>query len=162
MTQHLGPYPVGLAGEYQCNTIATIAPGVPRRFLMEPPVFDPLDREAFTNPTLQRLWFFIYLLPIFGLIPALWQLSQRRGDRAGRQVSRLAVLTALIWLLGYGLLNSAAAATETQALAHGLLLLANSGWSSGYFLLNLWLMVRLWRRQPLTVPLLSRLTKYLP
>ncbi len=129
---------------------------------MEPPVFDPVDPDAFTNPALQRLWFFIYLLPIFGLIPALWQLSQRRGDRHARQVSRLAVLIALVWLLGYGLLNGSAAAMESQSLSHGLVLLLNSLWGSGYFLLNLWLMVRLWRGRSLTVPLLSRLTKYLP
>ncbi|XFA71915.1 hypothetical protein RYO59_000133 [Thermosynechococcaceae cyanobacterium Okahandja] len=129
---------------------------------MEPPVFDPVDRDAFTNPTLQRLWFFIYLLPIFGLIPALWQLSQRSGDRHARRVSRLAVLIALVWLLGYGLLHGTAAAMETQSLSHGLVLLLNSLWGSGYFLLNLWLMVRLWRGRSLEVPLLSRLTKYLP
>ncbi|WP_448534451.1 hypothetical protein [Parathermosynechococcus lividus] len=129
---------------------------------MEPPVFEPVDREAFTNPTLQRLWLFVYLLPIFGVIPALWQLSQRSGDRHARRVSRLAVLMAVVWVLGYGLLNGVAAATELSSIPHGVVLLANSVWGSGYFLLNVWLMVRLWRGRSLEVPLLSRLTKYLP
>lgn len=98
---------------------------------MEPP--NPVDRDAFTNPTLQRLWFFVYLLPIFGMIPALWQLSRRGGDRQTRHISRLALLIGLIWLLGYGLLNGAASVSEVQSLPHGLLLLLNSFWGSAYF-----------------------------
>ncbi|AXY67768.1 hypothetical protein D3A95_05335 [Thermosynechococcus sichuanensis E542] len=127
---------------------------------MEP--LDPVDREAFTNPTLQRLWFFVYLLPIFGMIPALWQLSRRGSDRQTRQVSRLALLMGLIWLLGYGLLNGAASVSEAQSLHHGLLLFLNSLWGSAYFLVNLGLMVRLWQGRSLKLPVLQRLMKYLP
>ncbi|MFN4279598.1 hypothetical protein [Thermosynechococcus sp.] len=127
---------------------------------MEP--LDPVDRDAFTNPTLQRLWFFVYLLPIFGMIPALWQLSRRVSNRQTRHVSRLALLIGLIWLLGYGLLNGAANVSETQSLPHGLLLFLNSLWGSTYFLVNLGLMVRLWRGRSLKLPLLQRLMKYLP
>ncbi|AHB87408.1 hypothetical protein NK55_00075 [Thermosynechococcus sp. NK55a] len=123
---------------------------------------DPVDQEAFTNPTLQRLWFFVYLLPIFGMIPALWQLSRRGSDRQTRQVSRLALVIGLSWLLGYGLLNGLASLSEAQSLQHGLALLLNSLWGSAYFLVNLGLMVRLWRRQSLKLPFLQRLMKYLP
>ncbi|BCX12699.1 MAG: hypothetical protein KatS3mg067_1637 [Thermosynechococcus sp.] len=127
---------------------------------MEP--LDPVDREAFTNPTVQRLWFFVYLLPIFGMIPALWQLSRRGSDRQTRQVSRLALVIGLSWLLGYGLLNGLASVSEVQSLHHGLLLLLNSLWGSAYFLVNLGLMVRLWRRQSLKLPFVQPLMKYLP
>lgn len=84
------------------------------------------------------------------------------SDRQTRQVSRLALLIGLIWLLGYGLLNGAVSVSEAQSLHHGLLLFLNSLWGSAYFLVNLGLMVRLWRGRSLKLPVLQRLMKYLP
>lgn len=132
---------------------------------MEPPIpeaFDPIDREAFENPTLQRLWLFIYLMPIFGLIPSLWNLSQRTSDRRQRAVSRLALTLALTWVLGYGLLNWGAGLSEGFSMPQSGFLIMNSLWSSSYFVVSLWLMVRVWQRRSLRIPGLSRLSKYLP
>lgn len=132
---------------------------------MEPPIpeaFEPIDLEAFESPTLQRLWLFIYLLPVFGLIPSIWNLSQRKGDRHQRAVSRLAVTLAVTWLLGYGLLSGGAGISESSSWSQSSFLVMNSLWSSGYFLLSFWLMVRVWQRRSLHLPLLSRISKHLP
>lgn len=122
------------------------------------------SRDVFENRSIKRLLLFIYLIPIFGVVPAIWTLNRRDSDRKQREVSRVAILVGLVWLLGtFGLTSGVAVANTEQSQGIGIsLLLFNSLLTSGYFLNNFWLMVRVWRRQSLDLPGLKRITKYLP
>lgn len=111
---------------------------------------DPLE-----NQDLKRLQLFIYLVPILGFFPALWTLYRRQGTREQQAVSRLSVTLAFSWLLGYFLL-SAGVQSEFWTLR---LLIMNSLLTSGYFLVSLGLMVRLWQRKSPRLPGVSRVAE---
>jgi hypothetical protein len=115
--------------------------------------------DPFENPDIKHLQLFLYLIPVVGFFPALWTLYRRRGNRQERTLSRLVVTLAFGWLFGSVLLGSAANASETAALP---LLLTSSLLTSGYFLVNIWLMVRLWQRKSLRLPGFSNLGDRLP
>ncbi|MDX2216644.1 MAG: hypothetical protein SFY66_25495 [Oculatellaceae cyanobacterium bins.114] len=115
--------------------------------------------DPFGENDLRRLQTFIYLVPVIGFFPALWMLYQRQGNKQQRAVSRLAVLLATGWLFGYLLLGTAAQASDTLTLP---LLIMSSLLTSGYFLVNIWLMVRLWQRKSIWLPGLSQLGDRLP
>lgn len=122
------------------------------------------SRDIFEDRTLKRLLLFIYLVPVFGVVPAIWTLNRRDSDRKQREVSRVAVIVGTAWLLGAFLLTSGVAISNAEN-AQGMgisLLLFNTVLTSGYFLNNFWLMVRIWRRQPLNIPGIKYITKYLP
>lgn len=106
---------------------------------------------------LKRLRLFVYLIPVVGFFPALWALYRRQGDRAEQTVSRLAVTLALGWVLGSTVLSTGAEVTHALPL-----LVMSSLLTSGYFLSNLWLMLRLWRRKSLWLPGVSDLGDRLP
>lgn len=112
---------------------------------------DPLE-----NSDLQRLQLFIYLIPVIGFFPALWTLYRRQGTREQLLVSRLSVTLAFAWLLGYILLASGAELSEFWTLR---LLFMNSLLTSGYFLVSLGLMVRLWQRKLPRLPGISRVAE---
>lgn len=116
------------------------------------------------NRSLKRLLLFIYLVPIFGVVPAIWTLNRRDSDRKQREVSRIAIVIGLAWLLATLCLTAGGGfAQGEQAQGLGIsLLLVNSLLTSGYFLSNIGLMVRVWRRQSLDFPGLKPMTKYLP
>jgi len=109
---------------------------------------DPLE-----NQDLKHLHLFFYLVPVVGFFPALWTLYRRQGNREQQAVSRLAVTLALAWLCAYLLLGTGAQVSEVLTLR---LLFMNSLLTSGYFLVNLWLMVLLWQRKSLRLPGISR------
>jgi hypothetical protein len=116
--------------------------------------------DPFGEKDIRRLQTFVYLIPVVGFFPALWALYRRQGNQEQRTVSRLAVLLATGWLFGYMLLG-----TGTQAAAGSMvlpLLVMSSLLTSGYFLINIWLMVRLWQRKSLRLPGISRLGDRLP
>lgn len=115
--------------------------------------------DPFENQDIKHLQLFIYLIPIVGFFPALWTLYRRSGTRQQRNLSRLVITLALGWLFGYLLLGVGAQTTESLSLP---LLLTSSLLTSGYFLVNIWLMVRLWQRKPLRLPLVSPLSDRLP
>ena len=117
------------------------------------------DREPFENEDLKRLQLFLYLVPVVGFFPALWTLYRGKGTRQQKNLSRLVVTLALGWLLGYILLGAGANASESLSLP---LLITSSLFTSGYFLVNLWLMVQLWRRKALRLPIVSKLGDRLP
>lgn len=109
--------------------------------------------DSLENPELNRLELFLYLTPVVGFFPALWRLY-RRGSREQLAVSRLAVTLAFSWLLVYISLGAGADSAESFRLP---LLLVNSLFTSGYFVVSVWLMIRLGQRQPLRLPILSHL-----
>jgi hypothetical protein len=117
------------------------------------------DQEMFENSDMQRLQMFLCLVPVVGFFPALWTLYNQRGNRRQQRVSRLAVTLALGWIVGYFLLNAGAHTSDTLTLP---LLIMSSLLTSGYFLTNIWLMVRLWRRKSLWLPGMSQLGDRLP
>jgi len=113
---------------------------------------DPLE-----NRDLQRLQLFIYLIPVLGFFPALWTLYRRQGTREQQSVSRLSVTLALSWLLAYILFLSAGTqASDFWAIR---LLFLNSLFTSGYFLVSIWLMVRLRQRKLPRLPGISRVAE---
>ena len=115
--------------------------------------------DPFENQDIKRLQLFIYLVPVVGFFPALWTLYRGQGSRQQKNLSRLVVTLAMGWLLGYVLLGAGANASESLSLP---LLITSSLFTSGYFLVNLWLMVQLWRRKPLRLPIVSKLGDRLP
>ena len=117
------------------------------------------DREPFENEDFKRLQLFLYLVPVVGFFPALWTLYRGKGTRQQKNLSRLVVTLALGWLLGYILLGAGANASESLSLP---LLITSSLFTSGYFLVNLWLMVQLWRRKALRLSIVSKLGDRLP
>jgi len=123
---------------------------------------DPLESED-----LDRLQIFIYLIPVVGFFPALWTLyRQAKGEslegaseRARQNASRLAVTLAMGWIVGYALLGAGVQAADSLTLP---LLIVSSLLTSGYFLVNIWLMVRLWQGQAIRLPGISRLGDRIP
>jgi len=94
-----------------------------------------------------QLW--IYLLPIVGVIPAVWTLYRPQTNnqtnlvknREQTKASRLSVNLALVWLVSYSLLSlGAAGATEVMSFR---LLYANAILTSAYFVTCTILMSRL-------------------
>jgi hypothetical protein len=109
-------------------------------------------QEVLTSPTLNRLWLFAYLIPVFGMVPAAWTLAQSKSDRRYRAISRLTLSLGGVWLLGSIIFNSALSSSESGMSTQMLLMLINSVFTSSYFVLSLGLMVRVWKRQPADLP----------
>lgn len=114
--------------------------------------------EPVDNLDLKHLQLFFYLIPIIGFFPSLWTLYRHQGSREQLAVSRLAVTLAGSWLLGYLLLGFGAETSEFLTLR---LLVLNSLLTSGYFLVSIWLMVRLSSRKSVRLPGFSRLAERL-
>jgi hypothetical protein len=111
------------------------------------------DLDPFENEDIQHLKLFLYLLPVFGFFPALWTLYRHQGTRQERSLSRLVIKLALGWFVVYFLVGFGASTSESLQLP---LLVTGSLVTSGYFLVNLWLMVRLWKRKTIELPFLGR------
>ena len=114
---------------------------------------DPIE-----NQELQRLQLFVYLIPIFGFFPALWTLYRRQGTREQQAVSRLSITLAFSWLIGYILL-SAGAGAQTSEFWTLRLLFMNTLLTSGYFLVSIGLMVRVWQRKQPRLPGMTRIAE---
>ena len=112
---------------------------------------DPLE-----NSDLKRLQLFIYLVPVLGFFPALWTLYRRQGTREQQAVSRLSVTLAFGWLLGYLLLSAGLQDSEFWSLR---LLLLNTLLTSGYFLLCMGLMARVWQGKLPRLPGISQIAE---
>lgn len=113
-----------------------------------------------TDDPLPRLKLFFYLVPVFGLLPALWGLYRRpSASRDERQVWRTVVALGILWLLGQTLLNGAGGEGEVAPVS---LQLISSLLTSGYFAAHIWLMVQLWQRRPVRLPGLQALVRRLP
>ncbi|MBE9127054.1 MULTISPECIES: hypothetical protein [unclassified Coleofasciculus] len=112
---------------------------------------DPLENQDLTH-----LQLFVYLIPVIGFFPALWTLYRRQGTQEQQRISRLSVTLAFGWLLGYILLLSGAQASEFWSLR---LLFMNGMLTSGYFLVSVGLMVRLWQRKLPRLPGISQIAE---
>ncbi|MFM7427402.1 MAG: hypothetical protein ACKO7W_20785 [Elainella sp.] len=114
--------------------------------------------DPYKQQDLDRLQIFVTLIPVVGFLPALWALYRQQSSPAVQNVSRLVVTLTLGWLLGYGLLGAGAQLSSESTVSTLSLLILSSLLTSGYFLVNLWLMVRLWQRKSLRLPGISRLS----
>ncbi|MBD3885114.1 hypothetical protein IFO70_25620 [Phormidium tenue FACHB-886] len=115
--------------------------------------------DRYKDQRLKRLQQFIALIPVLGFFPALWMLYRGTGDPDQRNTSRLAVILATGWIFGYILLGAGAQLFDSASLQ---LLILASLLTSGYFITNLWLIVRLWLNQSVRLPGFSRLSDRLP
>jgi positive regulator of sigma E activity len=116
---------------------------------------DP-EQDSGETDHLNRSVLFYYLVPVVGFFPSLWTLYRRRGTKEQIIVSRLSVTLAFGWLLGNLLLQTGAQTTESIALP---LLLVSTVLTSSYFVISVWLMIRLWQRRSLQIPGISHVAE---
>jgi hypothetical protein len=105
----------------------------------------------------ERLQILLYLIPVMGFFPALWTLYRQEGSRSQQNASRLAITLALGWILAYLLLGAGAERSDSLVL-----LVTAAFLTSGYFLTNLWLMVRVWQGKSVRLPGISAMGDRLP
>lgn len=110
-----------------------------------------------------RLRLYLNLVPVFGVPISLWTLygTSKRLQPQLKQVSRLAVVLGMSWLLATVLLSAGAHSEFSQA-ATLRFWLANGFVGTGYFVTNLWLMLRLSRGKTIKLPGLTQLSRRLP
>lgn len=80
----------------------------------------------------------LYLIPVIGFFPSLWSLYQHQGSREQLAVNILSITLAFTWMSRYLLATGAA----TSDCLTRILLILNSFPTSGYFLVNIWLIFR--------------------
>lgn len=117
------------------------------------------ETDPFENPEAKHLKLFLYLVPVVGFFPALWSLYYRSGTKQEKDLSRVVVTLTLSWLLAYLLLGVGAETVESWSVP---LLISSSLITSGFFLTNVWLMVRLWQRKSVRLPVVSQVGDRLP
>ena len=110
---------------------------------------------------LLRLRLYLNLVPVFGVPISLWTLygDPKQAAPQLRQISRLAAVLGMGWLLATVLLN-AGAHSEFSQIATLRFWIANSLVGSGYFLTNIWLMLRLSQGKPAKLPGFGRAVGY--
>lgn len=113
---------------------------------------DPLKEKP-----LKRLQMYLYFIPWLGVLPALWTIYHKEGDREQQTTSRLAVTLAFVWLLSNGVLLTSA--TQAPDILQFRLLFGDALLSSGYAIACLFLMLRVWRGQSLHLPGFSSLSR---
>ncbi|NEQ43137.1 MAG: hypothetical protein F6K00_06105 [Leptolyngbya sp. SIOISBB] len=117
------------------------------------------SRSSDPETKLETLKLVIYLVPIFGFFPALWSLYLQQGTPREQTVSKTAVTLALAWVAVYVL---TAAGSQASDLASTRLLVTSLLATTGYFVTNLWLMVRLLQGGSARLPGISKLGDRLP
>ncbi|PSO49198.1 MAG: hypothetical protein BRC33_07610 [Cyanobacteria bacterium SW_9_44_58] len=98
----------------------------------------------------------LYLIPIFGTLPAVWTLCRKNGTPQQRAVSRLSVMLALSWFLAYSLLGAGGSLTPSTIWSLRLLYL-DGLITSGYFISCLVLLIRIWQGKSPKLPGISPL-----
>jgi hypothetical protein len=119
-------------------------------------IVNPMEDRDRPESEFRNLKLMLYFMPVFGIIPALWSLNREGSTKAERNASRIAVKLALTWFASYMLFD--VSAQNIEAL-HVPLLLTSSLITSGYFVMNLWLVILLWQRKSVDVPFLGRVDR---
>jgi len=134
--------------------------------------FDPLTEtlaaakaEAHQNlqdPYGDRLWLYLCLAPIVGVVPALWTLKAAPEPRDRRQVAvaRTAIFLAALWAMG-NLTCTMGSNWGAELGGVPLIALGSTAISSGYFLCCIWLMGCVWRRRSLRLGWVSDFARIL-
>lgn len=113
--------------------------------------------------SLLRLRLYLNLVPVFGVPASLWTLygtSQQTPPQL-KQVSRLAIVLGMGWLLATVLLSSGAHSNFSQ-LATLRFWVTSSLVGSGYFLTALWLMLQVSQGKTPKLPGFTQLSRRLP
>lgn len=115
---------------------------------------------SLNNPEAKKevkdLMLLFYLMPVFGVGPAMWTLSRPDRSPKERALSRLAIKLMLAWFAGTVALDVGVENIDALRLP---LLIVSSAFTSGYFVLNLGLMLRLWQGRAIDLPLLGRVSQ---
>jgi hypothetical protein len=117
------------------------------------------SRSSDPETKLETLKLIIYLIPIFGFFPSMWSLYFKQGSQREKTVSKTAVTLALAWVILYVLTTAGSQASD---LASTRLLITSLLATTGYFITNLWLMVRLLQGGSVRLPGISQLGDRLP
>jgi hypothetical protein len=104
-----------------------------------------INTDPFGDKKLNRLQLMLYLIPFLGAIPSAWTLYRGVGNGEQRQISRLSINLTLGWLLFYAFLGTGATFTD-QTLSFRFLYL-NSLLTSGYILLSLGIILKIWQKK---------------
>lgn len=108
------------------------------------------NQDPFAEQKLNKIQLIIYLIPLVGWLPAVWTLSSGQGNNEQRSISRLSVKINLIWVLFYSLLwTGYSLSSELMSLR---LLYLNGLLTSGYILVCLAYIIRLWQGKNIGLP----------
>ncbi len=113
-------------------------------------------QDAQYKSAMPKTQLLLHLIPIIGFFPSLWALYHRQGNREQLAISRLSITLALTWLLGYLLLSTGAASSNFLTLR---LFILNTFLTSGYFLVSIWLILRLTKGKSGRLPGFSTLAE---
>jgi hypothetical protein len=116
-----------------------------------PPMENSSDNE---DPSTSKRLLLLYLIPVIGCFPSLWTLYRHQGSKEQLAASRLSITLGFSWLLGYLLLATGAASSDYLTFR---LLILNSFFTSGYFLVSVWLMFRIIQGKSYRLPGFSSL-----
>ena len=114
------------------------------------------NTQQLENSNINPLQLYLLVTPVLGLFMAMWIIYRQNGSPQHRAVSKLVITLTLIWLLGNILLQPGTEFGESGTIT---LLLINSLLTTSYFIISLGLMVRIWKRQPLWLPGISRIAE---
>ncbi|MEO1093987.1 MAG: hypothetical protein AAFX01_03690 [Cyanobacteria bacterium J06638_28] len=117
------------------------------------------SRHSDAEAKLTRLKLIIYLIPIFGFFPSLWSLYFKQGNRQEQTVSKTAVTLALAWVTVYVLTAAGSQASDVASIR---LLVTGLLATTGYFVTNFGLMIRLLQGKSVRLPGVSKLSDRLP
>lgn len=122
-----------------------------------------LNVKSSSPNTFLRLRLYLTLVPVFGVPVSLWTLygPTPTPEPQLQQLSRLAVVLGMGWLLATVLL-SAGAHSEFSQLTTLRFWVSSSLIGSGYFITNLWLMLQITQGKNPKLPGLSQLSRRLP
>lgn len=118
-----------------------------------PPLENSLDHQ---DPSTSRRLLLLYLIPVIGFFPSLWTLYRCQGSKEQLAVSRLSITLGFSWLLVYLFLATGSASSDFLTLR---LLILNSFFTSGYFLVSLWLIFRVIQGKSYRLPGFSSLAE---
>jgi hypothetical protein len=111
---------------------------------------EDLDEKKSEGSKINR---YFCLVPVFGLIPSVVALVSRRSDRQLKDVSKVAIVMALAWLISTGASSADSASTQAS------LEIFKGTVSSSYFAACIWLMFRLYKDRSIALPWSDRLSK---
>jgi hypothetical protein len=91
----------------------------------------------------------LYLLPVFGVFPAIWTLTRPNASLDRQRISRTSFNLALAWSIVY--FSCWEGASLTGEIASLRLLYANALVTTGYFGLCFWLTLRIWQGRSINI-----------
>lgn len=114
-----------------------------------------MSKDEIETKKLQKRQLAIYLLPVVGVLPALWTLYRTSANSEQKKASRLSIMLLLLWLISYiSLFMGAGQASDIFAFR---LLYTNALLTTGYFVICFGLMFRLQQGKSPYLPLISYL-----